>query len=137
VYNTATKKNLGSGSVALKSKGNHAEQQALQAACEKIQEALVAQGSTDTLSLSLIVDTQVCDECCLWMDTNLISWLKKIKVGSGSKAKDWAGTFSLAITANGGTKTISGTSSTVAGLGGSNWGPVGEGYKYGKGAKAK
>ncbi|HYG11636.1 MAG TPA: hypothetical protein VD835_16940, partial [Pyrinomonadaceae bacterium] len=107
----------GSGSAALKNKNNHAEQQALGEAALEINKTLTAQGATDTLALTLTVDTQVCYKCCEWIDTNFVSWLKKIKVGAGKKQRDWAGNFSLTIAANGGTKVISGSASTVAGIG--------------------
>jgi hypothetical protein len=118
----------GSGSAALKNKNNHAEQQALGEAALEINNTLAAQGAMDTLSLTLTVDTQVCYKCCEWIDTNFVSWLKKIKIGSGKKQRDWAGNFSLTIAANGGTKIVSGNAGTVAGIGGGNWGTVGEGY---------
>lgn len=111
-------------------RGDHAEIQVIKGSQPTIKSALAAQEDSGKLELTLDVDTQVCDDCCKWFDKNLVSWLKKdAKVGSGKKKRDWKGTFSLKISANGGNKTISGTAATIAGLGGSNWNPVGEGYK--------
>lgn len=118
-------KTVGSG----RAREEHAEKQVVMLAQPNIKDKLAEQDDTGTVAVTLDVDTQVCDGCCAWFDRNLISWLKRdAKVGSGKKARDWSGTFSLTINANGASKTISGKAATIAGLGGGNWAPVGEGY---------